>query len=49
MIKHFKGKESQGIYIIPNNVNIDTQIGFGDDVHPNKATGDKQPADSLYY
>ncbi|AOH54499.1 hypothetical protein ABE28_009050 [Peribacillus muralis] len=52
VIKYFKGKEAQGIYLIPDNTNIDAKNGFDIDanggVHPN-ATGYNQRGDTLYY
>lgn len=49
LINKYGNKESEGIYLIPENNNIDAQNGFRDGVHPNQEIGDKQRGDNLYY
>ena len=47
LIEHFSGKESQGIYLVPMQHNIDTTINIADGVHPTQA-GYDQIGDSVY-
>lgn len=47
LIDHYKDKESQGIYLVPMQHNIDTTTNIGDGVHPIQA-GYDQIGDSVY-
>lgn len=47
LIDHFKGKESQNIYLVPMQHNIDTTTNIADGVHPNQV-GYDQIGDSVY-
>ena len=48
LIEHYKEKESQNIYLVPMQHNIDTAKNISDGVHPT-AEGYKQMGDSVYY
>ncbi|PGM03213.1 hypothetical protein, partial [Bacillus thuringiensis] len=52
LIKYYKDKKSQNIYLVPDNNNIDAKNGFDIDanggVHPN-ASGYNQRGDTLFY
>ena len=47
LIEHFNGKESQGIYLVPMQHNIDTTTNIADGVHPTQ-DGYDQIGDSVY-
>ncbi|SPT62133.1 GDSL-like Lipase/Acylhydrolase [Aerococcus viridans] len=47
LIDHYKDKESQGIYLVPMQHNIDTVNNIADGVHPTQ-TGYDQMGDSVY-
>ena len=47
IIDHYKDKESQGIYLVPIQHNLDTTTNIGDGVHPIQA-GYDQIGDSVY-
>ena len=47
-IDNFKNKESQNIYLVPLNHNLDTDNNLADHVHPTES-GYNQMGDSLYY
>ena len=47
-IDNFKNKESQNIYLVPLNHNLDTDSNLADHVHPTE-NGYNQMGDSLYY
>lgn len=47
LIEHFENKETQGIYLVPMQHNIDTAINIADGVHPIQK-GYDQMGDSVY-
>lgn len=49
LVKHYDKRKTEGIYLVPDNNNIDTKTGFRDGVHPNAEIGDKQRGETLYY
>jgi hypothetical protein len=48
LINTFKNKESERVYLIPENSGINSKDGFRDGVHPNKEVGDLQRSIGFY-
>lgn len=49
LVEHFDNRQSENIYLIPDNNNIDAVNGFRDPIHPNEEIGDVQRGNTLYY